>query len=142
MSGTSVVVVKRALLAALQTALPGVQVLYSWNGDAERECIYLGDAEFTQAYLAFAGGGRVPRTENVSAVVHVSVVEPGGTEEDTEVRAAEIGTLLEHALAGNPTQTAAALNFRVTGGDLVSGSDDENAISVLSYEVLAESHLT
>lgn len=142
MSGTSVVVVKRALVAALQTALPGVQVLYSWSGDAERECVYLGDAEFSQELLTFAGGGRTRRREGVSAAVHVAVQMPGGTEEDTEARAVEIGTLLEHAIAGNPTQTGAALNFTVTGGDMASGSDDESALSVLSYEVLAESHLT
>ena len=144
MTGTSIVVVKRALVAALQTALAaeGVQVLYSWTGEAERECVYLGDVEFTQEPLTFAGGGRTRRSEDVVAAVHVAVQIPGGTEEDVEARAVEIGTLLEHAIAGNPTQTGAALQFTVTGGDMASGSDDESALSVLSYGVLAESHLT
>lgn len=150
MSGTSSVAVKRAVIAAVAAGLAGqgengadVQVAYSWPGErAERECVYGGDIEFTQSPMTFAGGGRTKRREVVSVQVHVAVTKPGTDNEETEVRAVEIGEALEHALAGNPTQSGQALGFTVVAGELMSGFTDEDSISVLSYEVRVESRLT
>jgi len=145
MSGTSVVTVKQTLLAAIQTALTGtgVQTAYAWpGGTEERELVYLGTAEFEQTYRTFAGGGRVSREEDVTVAVHIAVTKLGVTFEETEERAVEIGTLLEHSLAANPTQSGAALNFQIAGGGLGGFTEDEFTTSVLSYEVSATSHLT
>lgn len=145
MAGTSAVAVKQALLAAIQTALTGsgVQSAYAWpGGTEERELVYLGTAEFEQTYRTFAGGARVSREEDVTVAVYIAVTKLGVTFEETEERAVEIGALLENALAANPTQSGAALNFRVDGGDLGGFTEDEFTTSVLSYEVSATSHLT
>lgn len=146
MAGTSVITVKRALLAALDVALTGtgVQVAYSWpGGTEERELVYLGNAQFAQQLHTFRGGGRIPRKEDVTAIVHVVVTKLGvASFEETEERAAEIGALLEDALAANPSQSGAALLFTVNGGDVGGFTEDEFTTSVLSYEVAAESILT
>lgn len=140
MAGTSTVEVKQALVAGIAAALPDVQVAYSWPGrTAGRECVYCGDASFTQKPMAFCGGGRVPRDELVTVDVHVHVTEPGATAEETEARAAELGEELEHALAADPHLVGLA--SLVTGGELLSGFEDEESFSVLTYQVQVRARL-
>jgi hypothetical protein len=142
-SGTFAITAKRAVVTAAAAALPDVQVAYSWPGErAQRECVYGGDVEFTQAPMTFSGGGRTVRREVALVEIHVAVRKPGADNEETEARAAEIGEHLEDALAADPTLSGQALAFTINDGDLVSGFNDEDSITVLSYEVRVESKLT
>ncbi len=141
MTGTSVIEVKRALVAGIAAALPDVKVAYSWPGrTADRECIYMGDAEFTQKPLTFRRRGQpLTRDELVTVDVVVIVVLPGGTQEDVEARAVELGEQLEDLLAVDPHLVGLAA--LVTGGDLISGFNDDEVSAILTYQVQVRSKL-
>jgi hypothetical protein len=150
MAGTNVVAAKKALIAKIAALdlggeqAGGVQVAYSWPGrNAEREVVHGGLSTFDQNPLAFRAGGRCPRQEDVTVEIHVAVTIPGGSEEDVDTRAAEIGTVIEDAIAADPT-LADALNLkiaRVDGGELESGFNDDAAAAVLTYRIILKSTL-
>lgn len=150
MAGTNAVRAKKALIAKIAALdlggvqAGGVQVAYSWPGSkAEREVVHGGLVTFEQEPAAFRGGARCPRDEEVTVEVHVVVKLPGGTEEDVDTRATEIGTVIEEAIASDPTLTDAAdLKIaRVDGGELESGTDDDAAAGVLTYRIILRSRL-
>lgn len=146
MAGTNAVAAKQALVAKL-AALPGlsgVQVAYSWPGSrAERECVHGGKVTFDQNPAAYRGGGRQPRNEDVTVLIHVVVHKPGATVEDTDTRAVEIGTVIEDAVAADPTLSGATnLKIaRIDGGELDHEFDDDSAASVLDYRFILRSRL-
>lgn len=150
MAGTNVVAAKKALIAKIAALdlggdqAGGVQVAYSWPGrNAEREVVHGGLATFDQNPLAFRGGGRCPRQEDVTVEIHVAIAIPGGKEEDVDTRAVEIGTVIEEAVAADPT-LADAPNLkiaRVDGGELETGFNDDGASALLTYRIILKSTL-
>lgn len=149
MAGTSAVAARQALIAKITAlAIVGngggtVQVAYSWPGSkAEREVVHGGNpVTFEQNPLAFRGGGRVPRDEEVTVPVCVVVALPGGSVEETDVRAAEIGGLIEDAVAADPTLTGQLIIARIDRGDLDHDFNDDGAASVLTYQFILRSRL-
>lgn len=150
MAGTNVVAAKKALIAKIAALdlggdqAGGVQVAYSWPGrNAEREVVHGGLATFDQNPLAFRAGGRCPRQEDVTVEIHVAIALPGGTEEDVDTRAVEIGTVIEEAIAADPTLADAPdLKIaRVDGGELESGFNDDGASALLTYRIILKSTL-
>lgn len=149
MAGTNAVAVKRALVTALTAApaLEGIQVLYSsWDRELEREAIYFGKAAWTHALAAMRAGGSAPRMEALVVDAYVFVSMPGSTPEDAESRAAELGQVLEDALAADPAGTALAVTgvklAQVTGGELGSECDDDAAYAMAVYKLGFTSYLT
>lgn len=149
MAGTNAVAARQALIAkirALEIPAAGggaVQVAYSWPGrGAEREVVHGGTpVTFEQEPLTFRGGGRVPRDEQVTVPIVVVVAQPGATVENTDVRAAEIGGLIEDAIAADPTLTDQLVIGRVDRGDLDHDFTDDGAASVLTYQIILRSRL-
>lgn len=142
MAGTNAVAIKRALVAVLAAApaLEGVQVLYSGAvPDLEREAIYLGKATWTQRAAAMRSGGRLPRQEELVLEVHLFIALPGSTPEEAEVRAQELGTVLEETLADDPAGVALSVAGTklalVTAGELASEADDDAAYALLKYQL-------
>ena len=95
--------VKAALLAALVSALPGVQVVYSHPGDAlEPDSLYLGDVRGTSE-VPTSRAGRLARHERYTVDVWISVVRDGTTAEAAEARAFVLLAELEDVLADSVT---------------------------------------
>lgn len=143
MSGTRGQAIKAAILAALADApgLEGVTVAYSApTRDLPRECLYGGQIEMQQHISA----GRTPdghttRDEEGVLEVHIRVEKLGGTEQETEIRATELGTALEEFLSLNtPVMAAGNLDASVEGYVLVSASDEDGATSLMTYRIATE----
>lgn len=150
MAGTNAVRAKKALIAKIValglTTADGsdLQVAYSWPGaTAEREVVHAGLVTFEQNPAAFRGGGRCPRDEDVTVELHVAVRLPGGSEEEADTRASEIGTVIEEAIAADPTLAGATdlVIARIDGGELESGSNDDDAAALLTYRIILKSRL-
>lgn len=145
MSGTRAYAARRALIDLLENSddLEGVQVAYSWPGErAERECIHGGRATFQHEAISMRAGARIPRLERLTLPLHVVAQMPGGTVEDAEERATELGEVVEHILALCPPLSDDGLFGLVSGGRLDSDIDDDGAWAVLTYTVLIQSRLT
>ncbi|MEV0993418.1 hypothetical protein [Nonomuraea sp. NPDC050202] len=133
---TRAAAVKQALLARLAEALAGlpataqVQASYAFPGDVERESVYLGSSRFARQRL---GPGFDEETLTVN--VHVYVRHPGGAVEETDARAAEIGGVLEGALAADRELRGVdgVMFSSVESGELDGGFEDDAAVSLLDY---------
>ena len=139
MPGTSAVAVKKAIIGLLadDPRLRGVQVAYSWPGrDAEREFICGGRFEFTQQR---EGYGRA-REENLTIDLFVTARKLGGTVEDAETRAVELGAIVEDVIGANPHLVGVKV-AGIAGGDSNSGFDDDTAVCELAYHVACVSTL-
>lgn len=142
MSGTAAVRFKKALVAALDglPGMQGVRVVYGWGElgrEVPRECVYLGRAEWDAEPLTFApAGGRYGREETGVVQLYVTVRIPGGTQEDAETRAVEIGTVFEEWLAANPTLGLGDVRLgHVEGGLADSDPDDDGTSGLVNYRV-------
>ena len=149
MAGTNAVAYKKALTdavaAAPQIIADDIQVGYDWPGHVERELIHGGRVEGAQSYpVSRGGGGRFPRDEELTVALHIVVRAPGGTIYEAELRASEIGTVVEELLAANPalTDVAGVIYSGIAGIELESDYDDDDAIADLTYQVLLKSRLT
>ncbi|GAA4626616.1 hypothetical protein GCM10023196_035580 [Actinoallomurus vinaceus] len=142
MPGTNVVAAKKALLAIVADtpALRGVQALYQWTGEAEREVIFCGKARFERENADMAADP----AETLTIDLHVGVAFPGGSAEEAETRAVQIGALIEAALTADPR-----LGERVPGllfAEIASGEADvvpydEEVRAEIVYQVSLLSHL-
>jgi hypothetical protein len=116
------------LAAAAETRL--VQVGYAFPGDIERECVYFGSSRFARrrAGLGFD-------EESLTVNVHVFVRLPGGTVEETDRRAVEIGGFLEDMLTSAPSLPGVdgVMFSAVESGELDGGFEDDAAVSLLDY---------
>lgn len=155
MSWTNAVAGKKALIDALDaSAAPAltrpdgtrVKFAYSYVGNEhERELVHAGKVEGQQSYPVFGGGqARFKRDENLTIKLHIVVTIPGGSQYEAELRATEIGGVVEELVA---KATLAGLNGQVikvgiTGVDLDSDADDDQAIAVLTYDVGVDSRLS
>ena len=131
---------KRALIDALAASgeFAAVQVAYSWPGrHAERECIYAGPATFEQRYAAMTSQ-RKPRDRTVVVSLHVEVMAPGATVEETDARVEELGEAVDSILAGNVTLSDTVPGLRyggVVGCELDYAIDDDGAMSAAIYQI-------
>ncbi|HEV2778547.1 MAG TPA: hypothetical protein VGX25_04030 [Actinophytocola sp.] len=148
MAGTNAVAAKKALIDGLAAAPDlvnaGVQVAYSYPGhDAERELIHGGRVEGTHDYPVSGSGPRFKRDEQLTIKLHIVVTKPGATVYDVEARCAEIGTVVEELIAGDPDLVnVPRLQWTgISAVDLDSSEEDEHAIGVLTYDVFAKSRL-
>ena len=147
MAGSNASAVKLALLGALKTALAPVRIDHGYNGRlAEREYAYFGHTTSPKEPLAFRGGGRLPRMEEATLTLHLEVLYPNATTEDTEARANELGDLIEDTIAADPTGSS----LGVTGllAVWVSNStctsfypSDGMAATEVVYTITAQSNL-
>lgn len=151
MAGTNAYAVKKALFDRLETAsgtadsdLYQVQVDYAWNGQAERERIYLGPVQIEQEFAALGrAGGRVSRDEWAVVSVFIEVMRPGATVQETDERAQELGTVLEELVAANPTldDVSGVQYGGVAGGELDYELTDDAVASVLELRLRFRSRL-
>jgi len=139
----SAVAAKRALLSLVADipALQGVQRLYEWTGKAEREVIFCASVEFDRDAADMGTG----RSQDLTVALHVLVTLPGGSAEDAEDRAEEIGGLIEDALAKDNRLTdrgvPGLLEATIAGGQMQPAANDDGAIAELVYRVQFLSHL-
>lgn len=140
MAGTIAVACKRALFARLVTRprLKGVQIAYAFPGrDIQRECIYGGGARTTQEYAA-ASPARKPRNETALIDVNIYVRLPGGNVEDADVRAIELGLVVEEELADDVTLGGLVPGHGYGGVNTIDGDyvqDDDAATVIWSYQL-------
>lgn len=154
MAGTNAVKFKRALIVGLGTRMAGipsvaaVQVAYKYPGrTVEREVVHGGRVEGDQRFPVMNGGAvRIKRHEVLTVKLHIVVHAPGDEAEEAEVRAVEIGTVVEELLAADPIFALTDLGGQmiqaaITALDLDSDEDDDAAIAVLTYDIECESRL-
>ncbi len=140
MAGTNAVACKRELFRRLAAAprLKGVQVAYAFPGrDIQRECIYGGGARTTQEFAA-ASPARKPRNETALVDVHVWVRLPGGSVEDADARAMEIGVVVEELLADDVNLGGAVPGLAFGGVNSIDGdymADDDAVTVIWSYQL-------
>jgi hypothetical protein len=149
-TGINVVAGKQALVAALADTLPDCTVGYSYVGKLHagaRDYVYLGNS--TEAEVALAAyrnetSGRYRRQEEAPVEVCVNITRKGeSTAEAGEVRAAEVGALIENYIASNPTLGVPGLLIaKIVGFKLNSTADDDGTYTNLDYSVLFQSDLT
>ncbi|HEY0645514.1 MAG TPA: hypothetical protein VGD39_19010 [Nocardioides sp.] len=123
--------------------LPGladVTVEYDMPATVPREVVYGGDFAGAVALAAFKGSApsRILRQGDIALQLHVRVSAPGQTtREATDTRAAEIATVIEEYVAGNPTLDdlsglkLAEVQAVESGGWI----DDDGATSTLTIQI-------
>lgn len=129
----------------LVDALAPVKVGYSLPRDIPREFVYGGTVIGTTQIAAFAGGGRVKRTEQLTLLLHVRVFKPGAsTSETAEARALEIAGPISAYIAGDWTLGGLAdlKSASVEGVELESWVDDDGAGATLDLGIALMSYLT
>lgn len=148
MAGTNAVAFRRALIdtVAAFPALAGVQVVFSWPGPRfDRECVHLGRSQGSQEYATFGGGrARQPRNEQLDIDLFVVVRLPSADDGyNAELRAAEIGTLIEDGIAATPQiqSVAGMLYAGITGVELESYADNDAWAAIIKYTVTVHSRL-
>lgn len=147
MAGTNAILVKTALVTLFRTVCAPVMVDDAYKPRTmEREYVYFGHITIEQEPMVFRSGIRQPRQEMLSLPIHVEVSKPAATTLDTDNRATEIGTLLEDALAADPTQAALSVPgllaaWMSTGSVTSFYVDGGTAMSEIIYTVTAQSKL-
>lgn len=124
----------------LDGLLPGVIVGYSPSKNSPREEVYAGDVAGPVNLVAFAGGGKVARSEELSFPLVVQVSKPGqDTSETAEARADEIGDVIADYIAANWTlggltdlKKAAITQYQLNGW---SNDDGSGAVLILTVEL-------
>lgn len=97
------VAIKQRLVSLVAAALPGVQVVYGFPGDAlEREAIYTGKAR-VDSTIPSSKAGRKIREEVVTVDVVIAVQDPDGDYESAEARALVLLAAVEDVLANDVT---------------------------------------
>jgi hypothetical protein len=122
-----------------------VKVAYSLPRDIPRELVYGGTVIGTTALAAFAAGGRVKRSEELTLLLHVRVHKPGAaTAETAEARALEIAQPISDYLAANWTlgDLPELKSATLAGVELDSWVDDDGAGSTLDLGIALMSYLT
>ena len=155
MAGSATQLVKKRLVDLSRLALVAdpvteqVTVAYSYSGkDHERELVHGGRATSTQSYPLSDGGTiRHQRDQTVTVKLHVVVRIPGGTQEEAEARATEIGTRIEERIAAtadldDTDSELGVIQAGVVADDLDGDVDDDSAIAVLTYDVEVDVRLT
>lgn len=146
MAGSLVVACKQALVDLLdgQAGLTGVQVSYGWPGEAaQKELIFCGRVRSEHGTAALRTGRRF-RNESGSFLVVVHVKTAGGTPEEAEERALELGTAVEECVADNKTLGGVpGLNSAVIEDmEMTNGITDTGAVAVLEYSLRYQARLT
>ncbi len=147
MTGTQVVVAKQALLSFLTALFPqppndtNPTVRYGAAGQIPRELIYIGHATSDQEPIAMRGGGRIARSEVVKAPVHIRIEQPGQDQAAVEMRAAQLSTAIEEAVAADPSLGGAVEAAFASTVDLPGGADDDGGYTQLTLTFLIKATL-
>lgn len=122
----------------------GVTVHYSEPRDINRELVYGGTVVGSVELVAFAGGGRMKRVEELTLMIHVRVFKPGQTREATDARAVEVADAITTYIAANPTlgDLAELRKAYVSGIELGGFTEDEANCTTLDIAVGLMSYLT
>lgn len=154
MSGTNAKRAKKALIDGIRVlfaatpAVEDVTVLYGYRGhEHTREFVHAGRVFGPQSYPVMGGGAaRFKRDENLTIKLSIVVEIPGGDQEEAEDRATAIGTVFEEWLAATASlpgyQPGEVISVGVTQVDLDTDTDDDSALSVLTYDVEVNTRLT
>lgn len=152
MAGTNSVVAKKAIVDMLTSKtgpglpLAGVLVSYDYPGKRlELENIYGARLRIDHSLSTFAsaavGGGRQPRTEIATLTFVVLVKNAASDQYAADARAAELGTVLEELLAGNPLLDGRVQVATVESGDLEPLRDDDGVWAQFTYNLTVQSEL-
>lgn len=148
MAGTNSVAAKQAIVAKLQAApaLSGVQVEYIFPGKRlKMECIYGGQIRFDDEYMAFSsqsvGAGRMPRLETATITFTIIVRRPDSDQVKADLRVVALGTVIEEAIAGDPTLSGGAMCAEIRSGDLEPLIDDNGVAAQMIYTIQVRSEL-
>jgi hypothetical protein len=125
----------------------GGQVIigYSASRDNPREEVYGGTVVGPVELAAFAAGGRVKRSENLTLMLHIRVFETGRkTTERTDARAIEIATVIGEYIAANWKLGGlpGLLKATVNGIELNGWTEDDGAGTTLDLAIGLTSYLT
>jgi hypothetical protein len=153
-SGTSAKRAKKALIDGIRVlfaATPStadVTVTYGYRGhEHTREFVHAGRAFGPQSYPVMGGGGaRFKRDETLTIKLHIVVEIPGGDQEEAEDRVTAIGTVFEEWLAATaslPGYTPGeVISVGITAVDLDTDTDDDSALTLLTYDVEVNTRLS
>lgn len=142
-----VVDLRKALVSGLSAreGLADVQVSYGWPGDdvVETESIYLNRPRGSHK-PANLRAGRVHRDEAATLDIVIRVEKRGGTSEEADERALELGTEVEEYLADNADSldVTGLLWIVVEGWELWNGYNDTGRLSELTYTLRWQARLT
>jgi hypothetical protein len=148
MASTAIVAVRKALVAAV-TDLPAfadVEVMYAWQGTTGREFAYTREAKFDHGPAALKAG-RNFREEDGSFEFVIWIESVGGTPEEANDRALELGLPFEEYVADNKTGAALAVTglkwIEVRGsGSLREAPADQGSVAELVYPIAYQARLT
>lgn len=136
--------VKRMLVDLLGPSIDPVPLAYSEPArDLETEHAWFGDIKGPMRLLAFkTATARIGREHELTVPLHIRVVARGGTAEDADTRAEELGDAVINQLAADPQLGGRVLLAQVTNTELSSGVNDEEAISVHTITIAVKAHLS
>lgn len=144
MGATAIVAVRKAVVDAV-TDLPefaDVEVMYAFAGTTSREFAYTRQATFTHEPAAMRSG-RNFRKETGQFEFVIWVESVGGTPEEADNRALEIGLGFEEWVADNKNGVGGAQTLEVYGnGALREAVGDQASFSELVYPIKYTARLT
>lgn len=128
---------------AIGQPLEGLQVTYAYpGGDIDLECVYGGGIRFEQRDAVAEAPG-VLVAEEVSVTLYIRVVSrPPGPVEDTDTRAAEIGTQIATLLRTEPHLAGGNAVIGIARGQGDYQQTDDETMSVLAYQIRVNTHLS
>jgi hypothetical protein len=147
MAGTTMVAVKQALVDQLGAlpALADAFVSYGHPGERGRkELIWLGDVRIGDQEPVAIKAGRRRREESYELELNVEVAGTKLAPERSELRAVELGTVVEEYLADHPMLSppvAGVLFVVVTGATLRTVDTSNGPVSRLTFTVQVKARL-
>ena len=149
MAGSIIVEVRKALVAAITTRLgsPKVSVTYGWQGgdvSARREQVFTSRPRATHDPASLKAG-RNFRDELMDFDVIVLVGSPNAKAEDCDLRALEIGRVIEEVVAdhkSNELQVPGLQWLRMATFELNNMSGAGGSLTEITYGVRYHARLT
>lgn len=138
-----------ALLTAMQTALPGVQVSAAWPGpeSTDNETVFIGDevADW-DVDIPTMKAGRKQRHETYTVTVEAWVAKPGALREasagEARTRAVQLIDAVDSLLADDPELIASILHARIIGRTATLVPFDKGWACQATADIQVEARLT
>lgn len=148
MASSAIVAVRKALVAEIDdlAAFVDVDVLYAFHGTTSKEIAYTRDATFEHEPAGLRSG-RNYRNETGEFSFVIWVEKVGGTPEEADDRAIELGLAFEEWLADNKNGEALSItglqSITVSGrGSLKESPGDQASYAELVYPIRYQARLT